>query len=238
MQSIDGTDGVVVADIANHVPARIAAAAAGGPLPMPITSAKWNRYPRLETVVVAANGRASAASASCIERRSLAVLLADVAGYSRLIERDDLDTALRLRLLRRHLIEPAVAAHQGRIVDLAGDSALMAFSDSGNAVQCAAAIRHELNDLEHDRPADRRIRLRMGVSSDDEVLVVDGDLYGRAINIAARLLALARADEIYLSGEVVERLCGAMRLQCELLGRRRLRNIARPVRVYRLHPGL
>jgi class 3 adenylate cyclase len=173
-------------------------------------------------------------AAPLIERRPLAVLLADVVGYSRLIEADDLDTALRIRSLRRHLIGPAVTAHGGRVVDAAGDGTLMAFPVAGDALRCATAIHQELEEQERSRPNCQRLRLRMGISADGEVLVVDGELYGRAVNIAARLLALAAPGEVYLSGQAVDRVDARMMSLCEPLGRRRLHNIARWVRVYRL----
>ena len=173
-------------------------------------------------------------AAPLIERRPLAVLLADVVGYSRLIEADDLDTALRIRSLRRHLIGPAVTAHGGRVVDAAGDGTLMAFPVVGDALRCATAIHQELEEQERGRPSRQRLRLRMGISADGKVLVVDGELYGRAVNIAARLLALAAPGEVYLSGQAVDRVDADMTSRCEPLGRRRLHNIAHWVRVYRL----
>ncbi len=169
-----------------------------------------------------------------IERRPVAVLLADVAGYSRLIEADDLVTALRVRSMQRHLIEPAVDAHGGRIVDRAGDGVLMAFPTATDAVLCAVQVQQGLDAAESVIPESQRLRLRMGVSADEEVLVIDGDLYGRAVNVAARLAALAEPGDVLVSGKVFDIVSDDLATQCQPLGRRRLRNIAKPVRVYRI----
>ncbi|HET6522664.1 MAG TPA: adenylate/guanylate cyclase domain-containing protein [Geminicoccaceae bacterium] len=168
-----------------------------------------------------------------IQRRPLAILAADIVGYCRLIELDELETALRVRHLRRYLIEPAALAHRGRVADLAGDGTLLAFQRAADAVACAVALQRRLGALERDAPADRPIRLRIGISA-DEVLVVDGDLYGRAVNVAARLEALAGPGDVYLSEAALTRAGERIAVRCEPLGERRLRNIAEPVRVYRV----
>jgi class 3 adenylate cyclase len=174
-----------------------------------------------------------APASSLIERRHLAILAVDVAGYTRLVESDELGAALSLRRLRLTVIEPGASAHNGRVVDYAGDGALIAFARESDAVACAVAVQSSLAAAEDAKPTHRRLRLRMGVTA-DKVLVIDGDVYGLAVNIAARLLALAAPGEVYLSGQILDRLPAATRVCCEPLGRRRLRNLTRRVSIYRL----
>jgi adenylate cyclase len=168
-----------------------------------------------------------------IRRRRLAILIADVAGFSRLVELDPLATALSLRDLRRRLILPTMRAHRGRIVSLAGDGALMAFGRAADAVNCAVAVQRALNSAPPDAGGDRRLRLHMGISAGDS-LAMDGDLYGHALNVAARLQALADPGDVYLSDNVVAEVGDTAGIRFEALGRRALRNIAQPVWVYRI----
>ncbi len=123
-------------------------------------------------------------------------------------------------------------------MDAAGDGVLAAFPVVSDALLCAAAIHQELEEQERHRPMRKRLRLRMGVSAGGEVLVIDGELYGSAVNIAARLLALAAPGEVFLSGHVFDRLAHDIMARCESLGRRRLRNIARWVRILPAEPSM
>jgi class 3 adenylate cyclase len=172
---------------------------------------------------------------SPIERPWLAILVTDIVCYSRLIELDELGTALRVRHLRRHLIMPMVQAHRGWIVDHAGDGTLMAFARCDDAVDCALALQRTLHTVERDVPADRRIELHMGMSA-DIVLRINGELYGNALNVAARLQNLAPPGEIYLSGDVFRKVAGKVDVEFESLSKQSLRNIAKPVEVYRAKP--
>lgn len=169
-----------------------------------------------------------------IERRRLAILAADIVGYCRHVERDDIDTALRLRRLRRQLLFPAAQEHGGWVAESIGDCTLMAFSEPAQAVSCAIAIRRKLARLERDSPEDQRLELRMGVSVGG-VIFVDGELFGQPVNVAARLAALAGVGEIYLTEPTL--IDGQAPAACEALGERTLRNIATPVRVYRIADG-
>ena len=110
----------------------------------------------------------------------------------------------------------------------------MAFSEPAQAVSCAIAIRRKLARLEHDAPADQRLELRMGVSVGG-VIFVDGELFGQPVNVAARLAALAGVGETYLTEPTL--IDGQAPAACEALGERTLRNIATPVRVYRIADG-
>jgi class 3 adenylate cyclase len=157
----------------------------------------------------------------------------DVAGYSRMIESDDLRTALRMRHLHEHLVRPAVRLHGGRIVSVAGDGAMVAFEAASEALDCAVAIQRALDLLQGGEPADERLRLRMGISVGG-VLEVEGELYGNALNVAARLEALAEPGGIYLSGTVFDHLDRRCAVRLEALGERKLRKIAASQRVYRV----
>src|SRR5688572_13466164 len=121
-----------------------------------------------------------------VERRLAAVLAADVAGYSRLVGIDEEGTLARLRSVRMELIEPAVGAHGGRIINTAGDGILVEFPSVVDAGRCALDVQRGLAERDTEVPPDRRITFRLGIRLDD--VVVDGtDLLGDAVNIAARL---------------------------------------------------
>ena len=121
------------------------------------------------------------------ERRLAAILAADVVGYSRLVEHDEAGTLSALKGLRREVIDPLLAEHQGRIVKLMGDGALVEFGSVVDAVACAVAIQKGVAENQADIPTERRIVFRIGVNLGDVIHEVDGDLYGDGVNIAARL---------------------------------------------------
>lgn len=170
-----------------------------------------------------------------IRHERMGLLAADVVGYCRLIEIDELATALRVRDLQRRLIDPLTHAHDGRLVCRAGDGAVAAFPSAVEAVRCALALRREMARQErHHAPADR-LQIRLGVSAGD-VLVLGADLFGKALNVAARLQAMARSGEILLSAEAFGQLEPTMAAQCADLGLRRLRKMATAVHVYHIAP--
>jgi class 3 adenylate cyclase len=171
-----------------------------------------------------------------IERRRVAILVADVVGYSRLIEIDDLGTALRVRHFRQHVLAPTIHAHHGWIANFAGDSTLMVFVRSQEAVECAVAIQRAMSLPERETAADRQICLHMGISAGD-ILAIDGDLHGHAVNVAFRLQSLAEPGDVYLCDEVFRQVDGVTAVHFEALGKRELRNIAKPVNVYRVAPN-
>jgi adenylate cyclase len=166
-------------------------------------------------------------------RQPLTILAMDVAGYSRMVESDDLRTALRVKSMRRRLIQPAVRLHAGRIFSVAGDGVMAAFPAAAEAVSCAVAIQRALNLLQRDEPTGSRIRLRMGISV-GSVLMVDGELYGHALNIAARLEALAEPGDIYLSGSVFDQIGSFLPIGLDLLGERKMDKMTTSSRVYRV----
>jgi adenylate cyclase len=171
-----------------------------------------------------------------VERRLVAILAADIVGFSRLMAADETDTIERQRAHRRELIDPEIARHHGRIVKTTGDGMLVEFRSVADAVRCAAEIQTRMAEREADLPDDRRIRYRVGVNSGD--IVVDGDdILGDGVNVAARLEALADPGGICVSAVVHEQLRDRTGLVFEDLGEREVKNIARPIRVYRWVAG-
>ena len=173
-------------------------------------------------------------AAARVERRLAAILAADVAGYSRLMERDEAGTLARLKAHRKELVEPLIAEHRGRVVKLMGDGALCEFASAVDAVECAVAIQEGMAGRELDRPEAERLRFRIGVNVGD-VIAEGGEIYGDGVNVAARLEGLAEPGGVCISGKVHEEIRGRLDgLGFEDLGERALKNIARPVRVWRV----
>src|SRR5215468_1285752 len=169
------------------------------------------------------------------QRRLAAILAADVVGYSRLMEQDEAATLAALKARRKDVLEPLVAKHQGRIFKVTGDGVLVEFGSAVNAVQCAIELQGRFDTANDDLAEDRRIFLRIGVSLGD-VVVEGGDLYGDGVNIAARLEALADPGSIIVSRTVFDHVRGKVKLGFDNLGEQRLKNIAEPVRIYRVSP--
>jgi class 3 adenylate cyclase/TolB-like protein len=177
------------------------------------------------------------AQESTIERRLAAIVATDIVGYSRLIEADEEGTLARVTELRRDVIDPALARHRGRIVKTSGDGLLIEFASVVEAVRCAAEIRDEVAQRCSQQNSERRIQLRIGVNLGD-VVVESGDIFGDGVNIAARLEAIAEPNSIYISQAARDQLDGKLQILLEDLGERHLKNIARPVRVYRVGDGV
>ena len=172
-------------------------------------------------------------SAERVERRLAAILAADVAGYSRLMGRDEAGTLARLKALRRALIDPKIAEHKGRIVKTTGDGLLVEFPSVVEAVACALAVQSGMGERNAGTPADGRIEFRIGINSGD-VIVEDGDIHGDGVNVAARLEGLAEPGGICVSGIVHDQVQGKLDCAFADLGAQSLKNIARPVRAYRV----
>src|SRR5215831_3250527 len=166
-------------------------------------------------------------------RRLTAILAADVAGYSRLMGADEEGTHERLKAHLRELVGPKIAEHRGRIVKNAGDGFLTEFASVVDAVRCAAEIQHGMNDREPMVPEERRIRFRIGVNLGD-VIAEGDDIFGDGVNVAARLEALAEPGGICLSGTVHDHIGDRLPYTFEDMGEQQVKNIARPVRVYRV----
>jgi len=166
-------------------------------------------------------------------RRLAAILAADVAGYSRLMGADEEGTLERLKALRRELVDPKIAEHHGRIVKTTGDGLLVEFASVVDAVRCAVAVQQEMPERNTAVAADTRIELRIGINLGD-VIVEGDDLYGDGVNIAARLEALADAGGVFVSNTVHDHVRDRLPFVFEDLGEQQVKNIARPVRVYRV----
>src|SRR5215510_15046601 len=168
------------------------------------------------------------------QRRLAAILAADVVGYSRLMEQDEAGTLAALKACRRDILEPLVAEHRGRIVKLMGDGVLVEFASAVNAVACAVEVQERMiaaNGGETD--GSRPIVLRVGINLGD--VVVDGDdLYGDGVNIAARLEEMAEPGTVYVSQTVRDHVRNKVGLTFEDLGEQTVKNIAEPLRVYRV----
>jgi TolB-like protein/class 3 adenylate cyclase len=166
-------------------------------------------------------------------RRLAAILAADVAGYSRLMGADEEGTLERLKALRRELVDPKIAEHRGRIVKTTGDGLLVEFASVVDAVRCAVAVQQAMPERNTSVAADSRIELRIGINLGD-VIVEGDDLYGDGVNIAARIEALADAGGVFVSNTVHDHVRYRLPFLFEDLGEQQVKNIARPVRVYRV----
>src|ERR1700739_1209191 len=170
-------------------------------------------------------------------RKLAAILVADVVGYSRLAGAEEDRTLARLRVLRSDLIDPAIAAHHGRIVKRTGDGSLIEFRSVVDAVRCAIEVQNGLIERNAGVPPERRIEYRVGVHIGDVVEESDGDLMGDGVNIAARLEGIAKPGAICLSEQAYWQVKGRLDLGVKDLGPTRLKNIAEPVHVYSLEAG-
>jgi adenylate cyclase len=170
-------------------------------------------------------------------RKLAAILVADVVGYSRLAGADEERTLARLRGLRSDLIDPAIAAHQGRIVKRTGDGSIIEFRSVVDAVRCAIEVQTGLIERNAGVPEDRRIQFRVGIHLGDVVEESDGDLMGDGINIAARLEGVARPGAICLSEQAYWQVKSRLDLRVSDLGSVQLKNIAEPVHAYSLEVG-
>src|SRR5438132_1199484 len=166
-------------------------------------------------------------------RRLAAILAADVAGYSRLMGADEEGTLERLKALRRELLDPKIAEHKGRIIKTTGDGLLVEFASVVDAVRCAVAVQQAMPERNTGVGAESCIELRIGINLGD-VIVEGNDLYGDGVNIAARIEALADAGGVFVSNTVHDHVRDRLPFLFEDLGEQQVKNIARPVRVYRV----
>ena len=167
------------------------------------------------------------------QRRLAAILAADVVGYSRLMQADEAGTLAALKTRRREVLQPAVARHRGRIVKLMGDGVLIEFASAVDAVECAVALQEAMDATNVGLPEDRRIVLRIGINLGD-VMVEGSDLYGDGVNVAARLEPLAEPGGIVVSDIVHGQVRSKIPHQFADLGEQSLKNIAGPVRIFRV----
>jgi TolB-like protein len=170
-----------------------------------------------------------------VDRRLAAILAADVVGYSRLMEADEAGTA---RLLREHraAADPLVAEHGGRIVKTTGDGVLIEFPSVVGAVQCAVALQKLMAERNAGVPSERRMEWRVGIHIGD-ILIEGDDIIGDGVNLAARLEGIAEPGGICISEDAFRQVRGKIETEFRDGGEQALKNIARPVRVYRAQPA-
>ncbi len=168
-----------------------------------------------------------------MERRLAAILAADVVGYSRLMGEDEAGTLARLQAHREALIDPKIAEHHGRLVKLMGDGALVEFASVVDAVECAVEIQRAMAARHEGVPQDQRIVLRIGINIGD-VIVEGEDIYGDGVNVAARLEGLAEPGGICISRAARDQIRDKLDFELEDLGEHEVKNIARPIRVFRV----
>jgi adenylate cyclase len=171
-----------------------------------------------------------------VQRRLAAILAADVAGYSRLMGMDEEGTLSALKELRRELADPKIKEHRGRIVKTTGDGLLVEFASVVDAVRCAVEVQYEMAERNAGVPEEQRIQFRIGINLGD--IIKDGrDIHGDGVNIAARLEALAEPGGICVNRVVRDQVRDKLDFAFEDAGEQRVKNIARPLRVYRIRPG-
>jgi adenylate cyclase len=170
-----------------------------------------------------------------LERKLVAILAADVEGYSRMMEVDEEGTLATLSA-HRAITDELIAQHSGRIFGTAGDSVLAEFASVFAAVQCAIDIQRDLAVVNQPLAESRRLRFRIGINVGD-VMVKDGDIFGDGVNIAARLEGLAEPGGICISRGVRDHIRHKLPHKFEDLGEQAVKNIAQPVRCFRLFPG-
>jgi adenylate cyclase len=164
-----------------------------------------------------------------------AILAADVVGYSRMMHENEAGTLAQLKTHRIEVFDPRTAQHHGRIVKTMGDGVLVEFASAVNAVECAMDVQRALGRRNQDVPADTRIELRIGINLGD--IIVDGDdIYGDGVNVAARLEGLCETGEVCVAAAVRDQVEGKITATFDDLGEHTVKNIDKPIRVYRVSP--
>jgi adenylate cyclase len=172
-----------------------------------------------------------------VQRRLAAILAVDMVGYSRLMGADEAGTVARQKAHRAEIIDPAIAQHNGRIVKTTGDGLLVEFGSAVDAVDCAVAVQRAVAEREAKIDQDRSIAYRIGINQGD--IIIDGeDIFGDGVNVAARLEGLSDPGGICISGKVYDEVCDRVNYAFEDKGERQVKNITRPVRVWRLRDGV
>jgi len=171
-----------------------------------------------------------------MEHRLAAIVAADMVGYSRLMEVDERGTLARLKTHRIELIDPVIDKNHGRIIKTTGDGMLVEFHSVADAVRASIEIQERMRRRNSDVPEDRRIQFRIGINLGD-IIFEDGDIYGDGVNIAARLEQLAEVGGICVTSAVHAQVDGRLEAAFEDLGEKSLKNISRPVRVFRVLLG-
>jgi adenylate cyclase len=166
-----------------------------------------------------------------VTRKLAAILIADVVGFSRQMERDDGGTFARLREIRERIVDPKIAEHGGRVVKTAGDGMLLEFGSADAALRCAIDVQRAMHAENQSKPLDERIEFRIGINLGD--IIVDGtDIAGDGVNVASRLEALAEPGGICVSSAVREQVHGSLDVGFDDIGEQQVKNIMRPIRVF------
>lgn len=168
-----------------------------------------------------------------LERRLAAVLAADVAGYSRLMGADEEGTLAQLKAIRRAVVDPTIAKHRGRIVKTTGDGMLVEFASAVDAARGAAEVQRAMAKQNTNVPQDARIEFRIGIHVGD-IIIDDNDIFGDGVNIAARLEGIAEPGGICVSDDAQRQIRGKIDLAFDDMGPQSLKNIAEPMRAWRL----
>jgi class 3 adenylate cyclase len=171
------------------------------------------------------------------QRRLAAIVSADVVGYSRLMGRDEAGTLSALKAVRREVVDPAISRHNGRLVKTTGDGLLLEFSSIVGAMRCVIEVQTAMAAKRASMVSDRRIDFRFGVNLGD-IIVEDDDIFGDGVNVAARLQELAPPGGVAVSGRVHDDIVDRLEARFEDIGPQTLKNIARPVPVWRWLPNL
>jgi adenylate cyclase len=172
-------------------------------------------------------------SSEHVERRLAAILAADVVGSCRLIGRDEEGTLAQLKALRKTFFDPKIAEHHGRIVKNTGDGALVEFASVVDAVRCADDVQRGVAEQNTDVPQDKRIEFRIGIHLGD-IIIADDDIFGDGVNIAVRLEGIAEPGGIWISDDAHRQVRGKIESTLEDMGAHTLKNIAEPMRVWRI----
>jgi adenylate cyclase len=168
-----------------------------------------------------------------VERRLAAVLAADVAGYSRLMGRDEERTLAELKSLRKMLVDPMIATHRGRIVKTTGDGILVEFASVVDAARCAVAIQQEAAKQDVGKSPELRIQFRIGIHVGD-IIIDDHDIFGDGVNIASRLEGIAEPGGICISDDAHRQIRGKVDITFDDMGEQTLKNIVEPMRAWQI----
>jgi len=168
-----------------------------------------------------------------VERRLAAVLAADIAGYSRLMGRDEERTLANLKLFRKTLVDPAIAAHRGRVVKTTGDGMLVEFASAVDAARCAVDVQRGVAGRNAEVPQEIRIEFRIGIHVGD-IIFDESDIFGDGVNIAARLEGIAEPGGVCISDDTHRQIRGKVDIAFDDMGLQMLKNIAEPMRAWRM----
>jgi adenylate cyclase len=171
-----------------------------------------------------------------VERRLAAVLAADVAGYSRLMGRDEERTLAQLKTFRKTLVDPGIATHRGRIVKTTGDGLLVEFASAVDAARCAVEVQREMAKQNTGVSPELRIEFRIGIHVGD-IIIDDNDIFGDGVNIAARLEGIAEPGGVCISDDAHRQIRGKIDVAFDNIGEQTLKNIAEPMRAWRIRPA-